>query len=45
MVNFDDVTRENTKKQNKNCPQIPDYPYKIPVKTVDLDEEKTHNLI
>ena len=29
MINFDDVTKENTKKHNINCPQIPDHPYRI----------------
>ena len=29
MINFDDVTKENIKKHNPNCPQIPDHPYRI----------------
>ena len=29
MINFDDVTKENIKKHNKNWPQIPDHPYRI----------------
>ena len=29
MINFDDVTKENIKKHNLNCPQIPDHPYRI----------------
>ena len=27
MINFDDVVKENIKKQNPNWPQIPDHPY------------------
>ena len=32
MINFDDVVKENIKKdcpENLNCPEIPDHPYKI----------------
>ena len=30
MINFDDVTKENIKKNNNsNWQQIPDYPYRI----------------
>ena len=29
MINFDDVVKENIKKDNSNCPEIPDHPYKI----------------
>ena len=29
MINFDDVTKVETKEQNTNWPQIPDHPYKI----------------
>ena len=28
MINFDDVTKENTKEHNTNWPQIPDHPYR-----------------
>ena len=29
MINFDDVTKENTKKHNPNLPRIPDYSYRL----------------
>ena len=29
MINFDDVTKEDTKEHNPNCPQIPDHPCRI----------------
>ena len=29
MINFDDVTKENIKEHNPNCPQIPDHPCRI----------------
>ena len=29
MINFDAVTKENTKEHNPIWPQIPDHPYKI----------------
>ena len=29
MINFDDVTKENTKEKNSNWPQISDHPYRI----------------
>ena len=29
MINFDDVTKENTKEHNSNWPQVPDHPYKV----------------
>ena len=29
MINFDDVAKENIKKHNPNCSQIPDHPYRI----------------
>ena len=29
MLNFDDVTKENIKENNRNWPQIPDHPYRI----------------
>ena len=29
MINFDDVTKENTKKPNPNYLQIPGHPYRI----------------
>ena len=29
MINFDDIVKENIKKQNPNWPQIPDHPYRI----------------
>ena len=29
MINFDDYTNENKRKQNTDWPYIPDYPYKI----------------
>ena len=29
MFNFDYITKEDTKKHNPNCPEIPDHPYKI----------------
>ena len=28
MINFDDVTKGNTKEHNANWPQIPDHPYR-----------------
>ena len=34
MINFDDVVKENIKKdcpENSNCPEIPDHPYKISI--------------
>ena len=38
MINFDDVTKENTKEHNPNWPQIPDHQ--------DLDlENQIHYLI
>ena len=27
MINFDDVTKEETEEHNRNWPQIPDQPY------------------
>ena len=29
MINLDDITNENKKKQNKKWPYIPDHPYRI----------------
>ena len=29
MINLDDVTKENGKKNNSNWPQIPDHPHRI----------------
>ena len=29
MINFDDVTKEETKEHNPNWPEIPDHPYRI----------------
>ena len=29
MIKFDDITKENIKEHNSNCPQLPDYPYRI----------------
>ena len=29
MINFGDVTKENTKEHNPNWPQISDHPYRI----------------
>ena len=29
MMNFDNYANENKTKHNKNCPYIPDHPYKI----------------
>ena len=29
MINFDYITKENIKKHNPNCPQMPDHPYRI----------------
>ena len=29
MIKFDDVTKENMKEHNQNCPQISDHPYNI----------------
>ena len=29
MINFDDVTEENTKEHNTNWPQFPDLPYRM----------------
>ena len=29
MINFDNVTKENTKEHNPNWPQVPDHPYRI----------------
>ena len=29
MINFDNYVSENKMKHNKNCPYIPDHPYRI----------------
>ena len=29
MINFNDVAKENIKKHNPSCPQIPNHPYRI----------------
>ena len=29
MINFDDYVNENKTEHNKNCPYIPDHPYRI----------------
>ena len=29
MFNFDQITKENIKEHNTNCPEIPDNPYRI----------------
>ena len=29
MFNFDYITKEDIQKLNPNCPEIPDYPYRI----------------
>ena len=29
MFSFDYITKEDIKKHNPNCPQIPDHPYRI----------------
>ena len=29
MINFDEVTTENTQKDNPHWPRIPDHPYRI----------------
>ena len=31
MINFVDVTVENIKEHNPNCPQIPDHPYGVSI--------------
>ena len=28
MIDFDDVTKDDTKEHNPNWPQIPDHPYR-----------------
>ena len=29
MINFDNVTKEETEKHNPNWPQVPDHPHRI----------------
>ena len=29
MINFDEITRENTEEHSPHWPQIPDHPYRI----------------
>ena len=43
MIKFDDVTKENIIENNKNWPQIPDYPYKILI-VGGSQSEKTNSL-
>ena len=43
MINFDDVTKENIKKNDLNWPQIPDDPY-IMLLTGGTGSEKTNSL-
>ena len=43
MINFDDVIKENIKKQNQNWSQIPDDPQRIII-IGDSESEKTNSL-
>ena len=43
MINCDNVTKENIKEHNPNCPQIPDYPYRILI-IGDSGSGKTNSL-
>ena len=43
MINFDDVTKEETKKHNSNLPQIPYHPYRISI-IGDSGSGKTNSL-
>ena len=43
MINFDDVTNEDTKRHNQNWPQIPDHPYRILI-TAGSGSGKTNSL-
>ena len=29
MINVEDITKEETKEHNPNCPKLPDHPYRI----------------
>ena len=43
MINFDDVTNEDTERHNQNWPQIPDHPYRILI-TAGSGYGKTNSL-
>ena len=43
MINFDDVTKEETKKHNPNWPQIPNFPYRMLI-IGDFGSGKTNSL-
>ena len=43
MINFDDVTNEDTERHNQNWPQIPDHPYRILI-TAGSGSGKTNSL-
>ena len=45
MINFDAVTKENTKEHNPIWPQIPDHPYKILITGGSGLEKQLHYLI
>ena len=44
MINFDDVTKKETKKHNSKWPEIPDHPYRILLQALD-QEKRIHDLI
>ena len=43
MINFDDVTKENTKEHNSSWPKVPDHPYRILI-IEGFGSEKTNSL-
>ena len=44
MINFEDVTKKNTKDHNPNWPEIPDQPYRI-LMTAGSGPGKTNALL
>ena len=45
MIKFDCVTKENITKDNQNCPQIPNRPYRILIIGVSGSGKTKHYLI
>ena len=43
MINFDDVTKENTKEHNSSWPKVPDHPYRMLI-IEGFGSEKTNSL-
>ena len=45
IINFDDVTKENTKGHNPNWPQIPDHPHRTLITGGSRSGKQIHYLL